>query len=88
MKTIALYRQFSRECAQLADQVANRSAKQSLQSMSRVWEKLADERAAYLTREIDRHSGLTAASMAPAQAATPARTAITASLMLPSRAAW
>jgi hypothetical protein len=66
MKTVALYQQFSRECAQLADQLAEPNAKQSLQSM----EELADERAASLTREIDRHSGLTAASAAPAPTAT------------------
>jgi hypothetical protein len=72
MKTVALYRQFARECAQLARQIQDRSAKQSLQSMSRVWDKLADERAAYLIREIDRHSGLTAEGTVTAQAATQA----------------
>jgi hypothetical protein len=72
MKTVALYREFARECAQLAAQIPDRRAKQSLQSMSRVWEKLADERAAYLIKEIDRHNGITAAGMALALTATPA----------------
>jgi hypothetical protein len=57
MKLVAQYRQFAEECRKLAFTIEKREGKQTLQSMARAWERVANERERQLLKQIDINSG-------------------------------
>jgi hypothetical protein len=60
MKLVAQYRQCAETCRRLAIAIEKPQGKQTLQSMARVWERVADGRERQLLKLIDIHSGFDA----------------------------
>jgi hypothetical protein len=58
MKLVAQYRQFADECRKLAADVDRSADKQTLQSMARAWERVANERERQLRKQVDVLSGV------------------------------
>jgi hypothetical protein len=58
MKLVAQYRQFAEECRKLAAEINQLGGKQSLESMARAWERVANERERQLREQIDIRGGV------------------------------
>jgi hypothetical protein len=62
MKTVAEYRLYAEECRKLTARVPRPEDKQSLEAMSRAWERLANEREAMLLKQVDGSTGVDSAA--------------------------